>query len=206
MSMLAWSGLRACSKPPVPSCLNYGKSMSILGTLAPMSRVPMAPARFVSTASRHRSLMVTRMSQLAFTRSSFYRTLPFQKYSTSSSSPAFESTISTPPPSEKAMPVPETTSKVVAYHLLASAALVFLIIIVGGITRLTESGLSITEWNPGLKGMRLPQTDEEWNEEWDKYKQSPREFFFGNGPIAFLVVLSVYFLLYPLLYSACAKG
>ena len=68
---------------------------------------------------------------------------------------------------------PPTTSKVVAYHLLASAALVFLIIIVGGITRLTESGLSITEWNPGLKGMRLPQTDEEWNAEWDKYKQSP---------------------------------
>lgn len=69
--------------------------------------------------------------------------------------------------------VPPTTSKIVAYHLLASAALVFLIIIVGGITRLTESGLSITEWNPGLKGMRLPQSEEEWHVEWDKYKQSP---------------------------------
>ena len=62
---------------------------------------------------------------------------------------------------------------IVAYHLLASAALVFLIIIVGGITRLTESGLSITEWNPGLKGMRLPWTDDEWHAEWNKYKQSP---------------------------------
>lgn len=62
---------------------------------------------------------------------------------------------------------------IVAYHLLASAALVFLIIIVGGITRLTESGLSITEWNPGLKGMRLPMSTEEWTTEWEKYKQSP---------------------------------
>lgn len=69
--------------------------------------------------------------------------------------------------------LPPTTSNAVAYHLLLSAALVFLIIIVGGITRLTESGLSITEWNPGLKGMRLPQSEAEWNEEWDKYKQSP---------------------------------
>ena len=147
--------------------------MPFLGTLSPMSRVSVAPVRFASTASGHRSFMVTRMSQLVFSRPSLYRPMSFQKYSTSSASPAFESTTSTPPASEKAMPVPETTSKVVAYHLLASAALVFLIIIVGGITRLTESGLSITEWNPGLKGMRLPQTDEEWNEEWDKYKQSP---------------------------------
>lgn len=65
------------------------------------------------------------------------------------------------------------TRPIVAYHLLASAGLVFLIIIVGGITRLTESGLSITEWNPGLKGMRLPANDDEWNAEWAKYKTSP---------------------------------
>lgn len=76
-------------------------------------------------------------------------------------------------PQTASLDLPPTTSNAVAYHLLLSAALVFLIIIVGGITRLTESGLSITEWNPGLKGMRLPQSEAEWNEEWDKYKQSP---------------------------------
>ena len=68
---------------------------------------------------------------------------------------------------------PLATRPIVAYHLLFSAALVFLIIVVGGITRLTESGLSITEWNPGLKGMRLPSSDAEWHAEWDKYKESP---------------------------------
>lgn len=60
-----------------------------------------------------------------------------------------------------------------AYHLFFCAFLVFAVIVVGGLTRLTESGLSITEWNPGLKGMRLPWTDAEWADEWDKYRQTP---------------------------------
>lgn len=71
-------------------------------------------------------------------------------------------------------PKDSTTSRPgVAYHLFFCAALVYLIIVVGGLTRLTESGLSITEWNPGFKGMRMPWTDEEWNHEWEKYKRTP---------------------------------
>jgi heme a synthase len=66
-----------------------------------------------------------------------------------------------------------TSSPSVAYHLFFCAGLVYLIIVVGGLTRLTESGLSITEWNPGFKGMSLPWTDAEWNAEWEKYKQTP---------------------------------
>lgn len=38
--------------------------------------------------------------------------------------------------------------------------------------RLTESGLSITQWNL-LKGMRPPQTEDEWMEEFNQYKQFP---------------------------------
>ena len=41
---------------------------------------------------------------------------------------------------------PPHSAKIVGYHLLLTAALVFTIVIVGGLTRLTESGLSITEW------------------------------------------------------------
>lgn len=66
-----------------------------------------------------------------------------------------------------------TSSPSVAHHLFFCAGLVYLIIVVGGLTRLTESGLSITEWNPGFKGMSLPWTDAEWNAEWEKYKQTP---------------------------------
>ena len=41
----------------------------------------------------------------------------------------------------------------------------------GGITRLTRSGLSIVEWRP--EGEKLPHTDEEWRVEFEKYKSFP---------------------------------
>lgn len=44
-------------------------------------------------------------------------------------------------------------------------------IILGGITRLTESGLSITEWNP-ITGTMPPMNEAEWNIEFDKYKNT----------------------------------
>lgn len=56
--------------------------------------------------------------------------------------------------------------------LLGCSALVFGIIVIGGLTRLTESGLSITEWNP-ITGIRPPITDAEWDVEWEKYRMSP---------------------------------
>ncbi|WBW73414.1 mitochondrial [2Fe-2S] cluster assembly ferredoxin Etp1/ cytochrome oxidase cofactor Cox15 [Schizosaccharomyces osmophilus] len=63
-------------------------------------------------------------------------------------------------------------SKKVAFWLLGSSALVLAIVIVGGITRLTESGLSITEWKP-VSGVIPPLTSEQWNQEFELYKQSP---------------------------------
>ncbi|KAI8622172.1 cytochrome oxidase assembly protein-domain-containing protein [Chytriomyces sp. MP71] len=61
---------------------------------------------------------------------------------------------------------------VVGWWYLFCAGLVFCIVAVGGVTRLTESGLSITEWNL-IKGMKPPRTEEEWMEEFDKYKKFP---------------------------------
>ena len=49
---------------------------------------------------------------------------------------------------------------------------VIIMIFIGGLTRLTESGLSITEWNP-ISGIIPPTDDSSWNIEFDKYKQSP---------------------------------
>lgn len=48
-----------------------------------------------------------------------------------------------------------------------------LLIAVGGITRLTISGLSITEWNP-IMGAIPPITDQDWNIEFEKYRQTPQ--------------------------------
>ena len=59
-----------------------------------------------------------------------------------------------------------------ANWLFSVAALVFLMVVVGGITRLTESGLSITEWKP-ITGTLPPLSDAAWQEEFRKYQQIP---------------------------------
>ncbi|MGZ5809024.1 MAG: COX15/CtaA family protein [Xanthobacteraceae bacterium] len=59
------------------------------------------------------------------------------------------------------------------YWLLAVAAMVFLIVIVGGATRLTESGLSITEWRPAT-GVFPPMSTEAWQAEFEKYQAIPQ--------------------------------
>lgn len=86
---------------------------------------------------------------------------------------------------------PLVSKPVLAIHLFALAFLVYAIVVVGGLTRLTESGLSITEWNPGFKGMRLPSTTAEWESEWDKYKQTP-EFLLLNSKMSLADFKSIY--------------
>jgi cytochrome c oxidase assembly protein subunit 15 len=53
------------------------------------------------------------------------------------------------------------------------AALVFAIVVVGGITRLTESGLSITRWDP-VSGAIPPLTHADWQHAFDLYRQTPQ--------------------------------
>jgi cytochrome c oxidase assembly protein subunit 15 len=68
----------------------------------------------------------------------------------------------------------------IANWLMFVAGLVFLMVVVGGITRLTESGLSITEWNP-IRGAIPPLTGEQWQHAFDLYKATP-EYREINGP------------------------
>ena len=68
----------------------------------------------------------------------------------------------------------------IAKWLMLVAGLVLLMVIVGGITRLTESGLSITEWQP-IRGAVPPLTDAQWQHAFDLYKQTP-EYQQINGP------------------------
>lgn len=67
-----------------------------------------------------------------------------------------------------------------ARWLLAVAALVFVMVVVGGITRLTESGLSITEWKP-ITGAVPPLTSADWERAFALYQATP-EFREVNGP------------------------
>ncbi len=67
---------------------------------------------------------------------------------------------------------PKENKKIVGYWYLAASIMVFGIVTVGGLTRLTESGLSITEWNI-IKGIKPPTNAQDWDIEFDKYKKSP---------------------------------
>jgi heme a synthase len=60
----------------------------------------------------------------------------------------------------------------VALWLLVCCALVFAMVVVGGVTRLTHSGLSIVEWQP-VVGAVPPLGEREWQEAFDKYQQTP---------------------------------
>ena len=57
--------------------------------------------------------------------------------------------------------------------LLFVAALVFVMVVVGGITRLTESGLSITEWKP-ISGAIPPLSHADWQHAFDLYRATPQ--------------------------------
>lgn len=63
-------------------------------------------------------------------------------------------------------------SRAVGAWLLVVAGCVFAMVVVGGLTRLTRSGLSIVEWKP-LTGVLPPLSAAAWAEEYAKYKASP---------------------------------
>ncbi|MCA0318592.1 MAG: COX15/CtaA family protein [Proteobacteria bacterium] len=65
------------------------------------------------------------------------------------------------------------SDRIVRLWLFAVAALVFAIVVVGGATRLTDSGLSITEWKP-VTGALPPLSHAQWLEEFAKYRASPQ--------------------------------
>ena len=68
----------------------------------------------------------------------------------------------------------------IANWLLTVAALVFAMVVVGGITRLTESGLSITEWKP-VSGAIPPLNARDWDQAFALYQATP-EYRQINGP------------------------
>src|SRR5262249_4234901 len=68
---------------------------------------------------------------------------------------------------------PERQRRIVTLWLIIVAALVVATLLVGGATRLTESGLSIVEWKP-VTGTLPPLSQETWQAEFEKYKTIPQ--------------------------------
>lgn len=69
--------------------------------------------------------------------------------------------------------LPAAGLRAVRIWLLTVAALIVCTLIVGGATRLTESGLSIVEWKP-VTGTIPPLTDAEWSKEFEAYRKIPQ--------------------------------
>lgn len=67
----------------------------------------------------------------------------------------------------------ETARKWVGAWLVTGVVMTFMMVIIGGVTRLTGSGLSIVEWNV-IMGAIPPIGDAEWQEAFDQYKQFPQ--------------------------------
>ncbi|KAL7938454.1 cytochrome oxidase assembly domain-containing protein [Trichoderma chlorosporum] len=86
----------------------------------------------------------------------------------------------------------KTTSKAVALWLIGSAASCFGIVVFGGLTRLTESGLSITEWRP-VTGSLPPMSPADWESEFEKYRASP-EFKLLNPHMTLEEFKKIYFM------------
>jgi len=87
-------------------------------------------------------------------------------------------------PGRRTMPRPRRTSpehrRVLSVWLAGVAALVVVMIVVGGATRLTDSGLSITEWDV-MSGVLPPLSENAWQDAFDKYRQIPEYQLVNKG-------------------------
>ena len=63
-------------------------------------------------------------------------------------------------------------SQAIARWLLICCALVFCMILLGGVTRLTDSGLSMVRWEP-ISGVLPPISANQWQQEFDHYREYP---------------------------------
>ncbi|TFK29220.1 electron transfer protein 1 [Coprinopsis marcescibilis] len=110
------------------------------------------------------------------------RILPYLNHARlHSSSKKSEQVGAASPDAPSSEPLPILPRPSVGGWLLFSSTLVFAVIVVGGVTRLTESGLSITEWRP-ITGILPPLNHDEWMTEFNKYKATP-EFKLMNSAI-----------------------
>ncbi|PWR23728.1 COX15/CtaA family protein [Zavarzinia compransoris] len=75
---------------------------------------------------------------------------------------------------------PAPADRAVARWLFVVSFLLLVMVVLGGVTRLTDSGLSITEWKP-VTGALPPLSDEAWAAEFEKYKQIPQYELVNKG-------------------------
>jgi hypothetical protein len=80
----------------------------------------------------------------------------------------------------RTLPMDDTHTRAIRVWLYAVAALVLAMVLIGGATRLTESGLSITEWKP-VMGVLPPLSERAWQAAFEKYRAIPQYREFKRG-------------------------
>jgi cytochrome c oxidase assembly protein subunit 15 len=75
-------------------------------------------------------------------------------------------------PQDWRLQLPEARRRRLRLWFWSIAAMTFVVVVIGGITRLTHSGLSIVEWRP-LMGVIPPLTETQWTQTFDRYQQFP---------------------------------
>lgn len=75
---------------------------------------------------------------------------------------------------------PQRDDRQIAFWLIMIAVLIYIMVIVGGVTRLTGSGLSIVEWQP-IMGAIPPLNEAQWLETFAKYQLSPQYLKVNHG-------------------------
>uniref|UniRef100_A0A1B6D8M1 Cytochrome c oxidase assembly protein COX15 homolog n=2 Tax=Clastoptera arizonana TaxID=38151 RepID=A0A1B6D8M1_9HEMI len=85
------------------------------------------------------------------------------------------------------------SQKIVGYWLIGCTGMVSVAVVLGGVTRLTESGLSMVTWR--LLGEKLPINDQEWFDEFQRYKNFP-EYKIKNKDITLEEFKSIWWMEY----------
>lgn len=88
--------------------------------------------------------------------------------------------------------------------LIVVAALIVAIVVVGGITRLTESGVSITEWNV-VSGTLPPLNEADWQREFAHYQQTP-QYIRVNGPAGMTLATYKFIFFWEWVHRLLARG
>lgn len=94
--------------------------------------------------------------------------------------------------------------RTIGFWLLACTACVWVVLVTGGVTRLTHSGLSIVEWKP-VTGILPPLSAGQWDREFEKYRETP-EYLIVNAGMTLERFKSIYLMEYSHRLLARAAG
>ena len=91
------------------------------------------------------------------------------------------------------------------YWMVGCSAMVFGAVVIGGVTRLTESGLSMVDWHL-IKGMKPPKSQQEWEKEFAQYQEFPEYTVWVSSSMVLLFYKPHFMPYVQFIQSYCRKN